>query len=100
MCCDPWIYPFITISSNRSYGLSVMILILLFMSELLTDNNAFLSNQILHAITLFGNIGGDGPSLVLVLALGVHVVRFAVVVFASSLAGSRGPGGHPLEANE
>lgn len=77
-----------------------MVFILLFMSELLADDDAFLSDQIFQTVTLFGNSGGDGPSLVLVLALRVHVVRFAVLVLASPFSRAGGCRGYPLEADE
>lgn len=89
-------------SLDGTYRLSVMILILLFVSELLTDDNAFLSDQILHAVALLGNSGGDGSSLVLVLALVVHVVGLAVLVLAGPLSRAtvRRSRCYPLEADE
>lgn len=79
-----------------------MVLILLLVSEFLTDDNALLSDQILHAVALFGNGSCNGPSLVLVLALGVHIVGLAVLVVSSSLsrAAVRRCRCHPLEADE
>lgn len=86
MYCDAKIFLCDIVSSNGSHRLSIMVLILLFMSKLLADNNAFLSDQIFQTITLFGNSSCDGPSLVLVLARGVHMIRFAVLVIASPLS--------------
>lgn len=78
-----------------------MVLILLLVSEFLTDDNALLSDQILHAVAFLSN-GGDDSGLVLASALRVHVVGFAILVVASLLAGATvgRHGCHPLEAHE
>jgi hypothetical protein len=86
---------------NRSnHRLSVMVLVLFLVSELLTDGNTLIPDQILQAVALFSS-SGDDPGLVLVLALRVHVVGLAVLVLASLLGAAVGRGGgHPLELYE
>lgn len=68
-----------------------MILILLFMPELLSHSDTLFPDQILQAIALLSS-SSDDSSLVLVSALSVHVVRFAVLVVASLLVAT-GRGG-------
>ena len=101
MYCDPH-NPTKSIKDHLldNHRLSVMVLVLFFGSELLTDGDTLFSDQILHAVTL--DIGsGDDSSLVLALVLRVHVLRLAVLVLASLLGAAVGRGGcHPLEADE
>lgn len=77
-----------------------MVLVLFFVSELLTDGDTLIPDQILQAVALFSS-SGDDSGLVLVLALRVHVVGLAVLVLAGLLrAAVRGGGCHPLELYE
>jgi hypothetical protein len=77
-----------------------MVLVLFFVSELLTDSDTLIPDQILQTVALFSS-SGDDSGLVLVLALRVHVVRFAVLVLAGLLGATVGRGGcHPLELYE
>ena len=67
-----------------------MVLILLFVSELLSHSDTLFPDQILQTVALFGG-SSDDSGLILVPALRVHVVRFAVLVIAGLLvAAGRG----------
>ena len=86
--------------NRKNHRLSVMVLVLFLVSELLTDGNTLIPDQILQAVAFFSS-SGDDSGLVLVLALRVHIVGLAVLVLASLLGAAVGRGWcHPLELYE